>query len=67
MDLLKGTHKREVLKDETPPDKQAEYEKKAIESIGGSMVFVERKKLYHDSKIPRTLEQDNEDRVGSSS
>lgn len=29
-------------------NKTAEYEKKAKESIGGSMVFIERKKLYHD-------------------
>lgn len=47
MDLLKANFKPqgEVQKDETPPDPQAEYEKKAIESIGGSMVFVERKRL----------------------
>lgn len=46
-DLLKSNFqpKGEVRKDETPPDPQADYEKKAIESIGGSMVFVERKKL----------------------
>ena len=63
MDLLKSTFttKGEVTKDETPPDPKAEFEKKALESIGGSMVFVERKKLYHD--VPRTAEQDNPDRA----
>jgi hypothetical protein len=50
MDLLKATFKpqREVTADEKPADAKADYEKKAKESIGGSMVFVERKKLYHD-------------------
>lgn len=53
MDLLRGNFKpkAEVKKDESEPDQQAEYEKKAKESIGGSMVFVERKKLYHDGKV----------------
>lgn len=49
MDLLRGNFKaqREVKKDEEKKDERAEYEKKAKESIGGSMVFVERKKLTH--------------------
>ena len=50
MDMLKGNFKPkgEVLKEELTVDQRAEYEKRAKESIGGSMVFVERKKLYHD-------------------
>lgn len=52
MSLLRGsfTPKHEVVADEATMTKQEEYEKKAIESVGGSMVFVERKKLYHDPK-----------------
>ena len=52
MELLKSTFrvKQLVKREEEKPDKQAEYQKKAIESIGGSMVFVERKKLYWDGK-----------------
>ena len=48
MTLLKSnfTPKGEVAKEEEKPDPKAEYEKKALESIGGSMVFVERKLLY---------------------
>lgn len=47
--LLKGnfTPQRSVEKEEEKKDERAEYEKKAKESIGGSMVFVERKKLTH--------------------
>ena len=53
MDLLKGNFKpqHEVPAEEEKADPKAEYEKKAKESIGGSMVFVERKKLYHDGKV----------------
>lgn len=49
-DLLKATFKpqREVVADEPKPDATAEYEKKALENIAGSMVFVERKKLVVD-------------------
>lgn len=52
MSLLKGNFKPkgEVNPEESKPDQQAEYEKKAKESIGGSMVFVERKRLYYDGK-----------------
>jgi hypothetical protein len=42
--------KKDVLPDDTEPDDTLEYEKKAIESIGGSMVFVERKKLLWEKK-----------------
>lgn len=50
MGLLKGNFepRREVVADEKKEDAQAQYEQKALESIGGSMVFVERRKLYHD-------------------
>ncbi len=50
--MIKGnfTPKEQVKKDETPPDPQEEYEKKARESIGGSMVFVERNKLFWKKK-----------------
>lgn len=49
MDLLKGNFKpqREVAAEDEKKDATAEYEKKAKESIGGSMVFVERKRLTH--------------------
>jgi hypothetical protein len=53
MDLLRGNFKpqHEVTAEEEKDDPQAAYEKKAKESIGGSMVFVERRKLYHDPKV----------------
>ena len=52
MDLLKSNFKpqAEVRPDEAKPDPQAEYEKKAKESVGGSMVFVERNQVYFDPK-----------------
>jgi len=50
-DLLKANFPtQEVKADETPPDPKAEFRKKAIESIGGSMVFVEREMLTYDPK-----------------
>ena len=51
MSLIRSNFK--VKKDVTPDDKKnetEEYEKKAIESIGGSMVFVERNKLLWKKK-----------------
>ena len=50
VDLLKANFKpqREVKADEPTPDATADYEKKALENIAGSMVFVERKKLVVD-------------------
>ncbi len=52
MDLIKGNFKpqHEVVKEEETVDPKAEYRKKAIENIGGSMVFVEREQLYWDGK-----------------
>ena len=51
-ELLKSNFppKQQVLADEPPQDKTAEYEKKALENISGSMVFVERKRLVWDKK-----------------
>ena len=48
--MLKGNFKpkQEVKAEESQPDPKAEYRKKAIESIGGSMVFVERQTLFWD-------------------
>mgnify|MGYP001578881070 CR=1 FL=1 len=50
MELLKANFQpqREVLADDAKPDATAEYEKKALENIAGSMVFVERKRLVVD-------------------
>ena len=49
MDLLKGNFPVQQVQAEQPKhDPQSQYEAKARESIGGSMVFVERKKLIHD-------------------
>ena len=47
MELLKANFKpqRPVEAEESKPDATAEYEKRALENIAGSMVFVERKKL----------------------
>ena len=52
MELLKANFppKRQVEAEEATPDATAEYEKKALESIAGSMVFVERKRLVWDKK-----------------
>lgn len=51
--LLKGNFKvkRELKVNETKDeatDFKNEFRKKALESIGGSMVFVEREKLFWD-------------------
>ena len=43
--------KEKVEKDEPVIDKAAEFRKKALENIGGSMVFVEREQLYWDGKL----------------
>lgn len=50
--LIKGNFqpKETVKPDEQPPDPKAEYRKKAIENIGGSMVFVEREQLIWDGE-----------------
>jgi len=52
-ELLKGNFKvqREIKVDETKDEAaefKKEFRKKALESIGGSMVFVEREKLFWD-------------------
>ena len=51
--MLKGNY--EVEENVEPKEvKKDEFREKALASIGGSMVFVERKKLYYDpiSKTP---------------
>ena len=49
-DLLRGnfTPERTVEADDAKPDERAEFRKRALESISGSMVFVEDKLLYWD-------------------
>lgn len=54
-DLLKGNFdvKRKVEEKEeknNATDISNEFRKKALESIGGSMVFVEREKLFWDEE-----------------
>ena len=52
--LLKGNY--ELGKEIKPKEmKKDEFREKALASIGGSMVFVERKKLLYDpiSKTPK--------------
>lgn len=50
--MLKANFKpqAEVPKDEQPLDQKAEYRKKALENIAGSMVFVEREMIYWDGE-----------------
>lgn len=51
--MLKSNFKpqAEVPKDdEKSLDPKAQYRKKALENIGGSMVFVEREMLYWDGE-----------------
>lgn len=51
MSLLKATFPvKEIKPDEPALDPKAEFERKAKESIGGSMVFTERKLKYWDGK-----------------
>ena len=50
MELLKATFPVKQVKAERP-DEQAEFEKRALESISGSMVFVERRRLVFDEPV----------------
>lgn len=52
MSLLKSNFPVPEVKpdDPQPLDPKAEFERKAKESIGGSMVFTERKLKYWDGK-----------------
>ena len=52
MSLLKSNFPVSEVKpdDPQPLDQKAEFERKAKESIGGSMVFTERKLKYWDGK-----------------
>jgi hypothetical protein len=49
-DLLKGNFPaaRKVLADEERQDERAQFRKRALESISGSMVFVEDRLIYWD-------------------
>jgi hypothetical protein len=51
-ELLKGNfmvkNKVKINEENEDVDTMNEYRKKALESIGGSMVFVERDKLFWD-------------------
>ena len=50
-ELLKGNFEvkhKPVVNDSEPTDFKDEFKKKALESIGGSMVFVERELLFWD-------------------
>jgi hypothetical protein len=47
--LLKGNYKvKTKVDDKNEQNDDSGYKEKALNSIGGSMVFVERKKLYWD-------------------
>ena len=53
MDILKGNFKvkkqpKVKISEENADSLESEFKKKAIENIGGSMVFVERKKVIWD-------------------
>ena len=51
VNLLKSTFPTgEVLPETAKPDEHAAFLKKAKESIGGSMVFVERQEVYWDGQ-----------------
>lgn len=50
---------KEIKPDEPlPVDPKAEFERKAKESIGGSMVFTERKLKYWDGKDDETSQKE---------
>ena len=52
MELLKASFPVKQVQAEESTDPKAEYKKKALESVGGSMVFVEREMLTWDSQKP---------------
>ena len=56
MSLLKSNFPVAEVKpdDPQPLDQKAEFERKAKESIGGSMVFTERRLTYWDGKDEKT-------------
>lgn len=61
MSLLKGNFQvKEIKPDEPVLDPKAEFERKAKESIGGSMVFTERKLKYWNGvdEVPGTPNED---------
>lgn len=66
MSLLKSNFPvKEIKPDEVVLDPKAEFERKAKESIGGSMVFTERKLRYWDGtdEVSGTADTDSADRV----
>ena len=63
-ELLKGNftvkNKVEANEENEDADTMNEYRKKALESIGGSMVFVERDKLFWDDDSMEDNSMDDE-------
>ena len=57
-DFLKGNYSIDVEISDDEKEKEDEFRKNALNSIGGSMVFVERKKMVwngdeEDAEIPK--------------
>jgi|TARA_B100001964_G_C13664336_1_gene350449 hypothetical protein len=57
-DFLKGNYSIDVEISDDEKEKKDEFRKNALNSIGGSMVFVERKKMVwngdeEDAEIPK--------------
>lgn len=56
MQFLKGTYdlkvkaKPEIMDEVESKNLDSEYKEKALNSVGGSMVFVERKRMVHGLK-----------------
>jgi hypothetical protein len=67
MSLLKSNFPTKSVEPEEakPLDPKAEFERKAKESIGGSMVFTERKLRYWDGtdEVSGTAKPDSADRA----
>jgi hypothetical protein len=63
-ELLKGNftvkNKVKIQEDTQEADSNSEYRKKALNSIGGSMVFVERNKLFWDGDEDDDLSSQDE-------
>jgi hypothetical protein len=63
-ELLKGNftvkNKVKIKEDTQEADSNSEYRKKALNSIGGSMVFVERNKLFWDGDEDDDLSSQDE-------
>ena len=59
-DLLKGNYKVDVEIEDKKQKKSSDYEDQAINSIGGSMVFVEREKLTWKGRKKNSMKTENE-------